>query len=142
MMPRAARSERDSSRRLGIPRKETPKRAELVAQQVPGLDNQTLDAPGGRLLLRKCDLLGSHGLQDLKRRSPFGELTVHDLTRKVEEAVVAEERAGGVLSDQVERASDLAPVDEEVRVLAGEDLVVGGDDAGDECACDRCTRGI
>ena len=96
-MPSALRGERVRSAKLRIPRKKPPKRAELVAQQVPGLDNQSLDKTGGRLLLGEGNLLGGHGLQDLQSGSPFGELTVYDLARKIEEAFVAQDRPGGVL---------------------------------------------
>jgi hypothetical protein len=51
-----------------------------------------------------------------------------------------QERAGGVLSHETELAADLASLDEGVGMVAGEDLIGSGNDAGDECACDRCMR--
>ena len=146
MMPSALSSDLDSSVRLRIPRKKAAKRAaermakraEPVREQVPGLDNQTLDVARGGLLLREGDLLGSHGLQDLQSRSPFGEFSIYDLAREIKKTVIAEERPGGVLSDEKGLAADLTPVDEQVGVVAGEGLIVSGDDPGDECTCGCC----
>ncbi len=147
MMSSTLSNDLDSSVRLRIPRKKAAeraaeraaKRAEPVREQVPSLDNQTLDVARSRRLRREGDLLSRYGFQDLQRGSPFGELTVHDLAREVEEALVSEERPGGVLSDEEELATDLAPVDEEVGVVAGESLIVSGDDPGDECTCGCCS---
>ena len=138
-MPRAANKSRESLERLGIPREKASKRsAELLAQKVPGLQDQSLDASGRRLELGEGDLFGSHGLQDLQRRSPFAEFAVHDLAREVEKAFVTEVRTGGILSDEIEHTPDLAPVDEGVGVIAEEGAVGGGHDAGDECGCGAC----
>ena len=142
-MPSALSSDLDSSVRLRIPRKKAAKRAaermakraEPVREQVPGLDKQTLDVARGGLLLREGDLLGS---QDLQSRSPFGEFSIYDLAREIKKTVIAEERPGGVLSDEKELAADLTPADEQVGVVAGEGLVVSGDDPGDECTCGCC----
>ena len=151
MMSSTLSNDLDSSVRLRIPRKKAAqraaeraaeraaKRAEPVREQVPTLDNQPLDVARSRRLLREGDLLSRYGFQDLQRGSPFGELTVHDLAREVEEALVSEERPGGVLSDEEELATDLAPVDEQVGVVAGEGLIVSGDDPGDECTCGCCS---
>ena len=147
MMPSTLSSDLDSSVRLRIPRKKAAKRAaervakraEPVREQVPGLDNQTLDVARSRRLLREGDLLGRHGFQDLQSRSPFGEFTIYDLAREIKETLVAEERPGGVLSDEEELATDLTPVDEQVGVVAGESLIVSGDDPGDECTCGCCS---
>ena len=137
-MPSGLSSDLDSSVRLRIPRKKAAKRSGPVREQVPGLNHQTLDVARSGLLLGEGDLLSSHGLQDHQRGSPFGELTVHDLAREIQEALVSEERPGGVLSDEKELAADLTPADEQVGVVAGEGLVVSGDDPGDECTCGCC----
>ena len=75
MMPSALSSDLDSSVRLRIPRKKAAKRAakraEPVREQVPGLDNQTLDVARGGLLLREGDLLSSSWASGPSARIPI-----------------------------------------------------------------------